>query len=93
MGAGDMLVIFSDGVTEASSQAGEDFGEFGKAAAAPSFMFWVGGVPAAKLEEVQGDVSKLPSLHSALWAPDPEPTLKAGAAALTVGVLELLGNE
>jgi len=73
--------------------AGEDFGEFGKAADAPSFMFWVGGVPAAKLAEVQGDTSKLPSLHSALWAPDPEPTLKAGAAALTVGVLELLGRK
>ena len=73
--------------------AGEDFGEFGKAADAPSFMFWVGGVPAAKLAEVQGDTSKLPSLHSALWAPDPEPTLKAGAAALTVGVLELLGTK
>jgi hippurate hydrolase len=73
--------------------AGEDFGEFGKAAKAPSFMFWVGGVPAAKLAEVQGDTSRLPSLHSALWAPDPQPTLKAGAAALTVGVLELLGKE
>ena len=73
--------------------AGEDFGEFGKAADAPSFMFWVGGVPAAKLAEVQGDTSKLPSLHSALWAPDPEPTLKAGAAALTVAVLELLGRK
>jgi hippurate hydrolase len=72
--------------------AGEDFGEFGKAAKAPSFMFWVGGVSAARWVEVQGDVSKLPSLHSALWAPDPEPTLKAGAAALTLAALELLGK-
>ena len=72
--------------------AGEDFGEFGKAAKAPSFMFWVGGVPAARWAEAQGDASKLPSLHSALWAPDPEPTLKAGAAALTVAALELLGK-
>jgi hippurate hydrolase len=71
---------------------GEDFGEFCKAAQAPSSMFWVGGVSAAKLAEVQGDTAKLPSLHSALWAPDPEPTLKAGAAALTLGVLELLGK-
>lgn len=70
---------------------GEDFGEFGKAASAPSFMFWVGGVPASKWAEVNGDASKLPSLHSAFWAPDPEPTLKAGAAALTLAALELLG--
>ena len=72
--------------------AGEDFGEFGKAAKAPSFMFWVGGVSASKWAEVGGDASKLPSLHSALWAPDPEPTLKAGAAALTLAALELLGR-
>jgi hippurate hydrolase len=71
---------------------GEDFGEFCKAAQAPSFMFWVGGVSAARLAEVRGDTAKLPSLHSALWAPDPEPTLKAGAAALTLGVLDLLGR-
>jgi amidohydrolase len=83
----------ADRVLEAPPiMAGEDFGEFGKAAQAPSFMFWVGGVPAAKLAEAGGDMSKLPSLHSGLWAPDPEPTLKAGAAALTVGVLELLAT-
>jgi hippurate hydrolase len=71
---------------------GEDFGEFCKAAQSPSFMWWVGGVPAAKWAEVKGDVSKLPSLHSALWGPDPEPTVKAGVATLTVGALELLGK-
>jgi amidohydrolase len=71
---------------------GEDFGEFGKAANAPSFLFWVGGVPAAMWSEVKGDTSKLPSLHSALWAPDPEPTLKAGVAAMTLAALEVLGR-
>jgi hippurate hydrolase len=71
---------------------GEDFGEFCKAAGSPSFMWWVGGVSAAKWAEAKGDASKLPSLHSALWAPDPEPTVKAGAAALTLGALELLGK-
>jgi hippurate hydrolase len=82
-----------DRVVETSPvMGGEDFGEFGKAAGAPSFMFWVGGVSAAKWAEVKGDASKLPSLHSALWAPDPEPTVKAGAAALTLGALELLGK-
>lgn len=71
---------------------GEDFGEFGKAANAPSLMLWVGGVPAAQWAAVKGDASKLPSLHSAFWAPDPEPTLKAGAAALTLAALEVLGK-
>ena len=39
-----------------------------------------------------GDMTKLPSLHSSEWAPDREPTLKTGAAALTVAALELLGK-
>jgi hippurate hydrolase len=37
-------------------------------------------------------MTKLPSLHSSEWAPDREPTLKTGAAALTVAALELLGK-
>jgi hippurate hydrolase len=70
----------------------EDFGQIGKAAGAPSVIFWVGGVERSKYDAAQGDVTKLPSLHSSLWAPDKEPTLKTGAAALTVGALDLLGG-
>ncbi len=70
----------------------EDFGDFGRAGQFPSVIFWVGGVEAAKYEAVAGDITKLPSLHSSEWAPDREPTLKTGAAALTVAALELLGR-
>ena len=45
-----------------------------------------------KYAAAKGDLAKLPSLHSSLWAPEKEPTLKAGAAALTVAALELLGK-
>ena len=79
-------------VETAPIMAAEDFGEIGRAAKIPSVIFWVGGVPQAKWDEVKGDTQKLPSLHSSLWAPDREPTLKTGAAALTVGALELLGK-
>ncbi|MGH9367004.1 MAG: amidohydrolase [Thermoanaerobaculia bacterium] len=79
-------------VEEPPVMGGEDFGEFGLAANAPSFIFWVGGVPKGKYEEVKGDPTRLPSLHSSLWAPDPEPTLRAGAASLTVAALELLAR-
>jgi hippurate hydrolase len=34
----------------------------------------------------------LPSLHSPLWAPVPEPTVKAGVTVMTAEVLELLGK-
>lgn len=70
--------------------AAEDFGKFGSAAKAPSFDFWLGATPPAKFQAARGDSTKLPGLHSSEWAPDPEPTLKTGAAALTIAVLELL---
>jgi len=70
----------------------EDFGEIGRAAGVPSVIFWVGGVEKGKYDAVKGDPAKLPSLHSSLWAPDKEPTLKTGTAALTIGALELLGR-
>jgi hippurate hydrolase len=71
---------------------GEDFGDFGRTANAPSFMFWLGAMPQSKFEAAGGDPAKLPSLHSPLWAPDPEPTIKTGAAALALAALELLGK-
>jgi len=72
--------------------ASEDFGEFGRAANVPYLEFWLGATPAAKLEAAHGDFTKVPGLHSSEFAPDPEPTLKAGASALTVAALELLGK-
>jgi amidohydrolase len=72
--------------------ASEDFADFGRAAKVPSLEFWLGATPAAKYEAAHGDVTKLPGLHSSEWAPDPEPTLKTGAAALTVTALEILGK-
>lgn len=75
-----------------ASMGAEDFGNFGRAAGVPSLIFWVGGVEGAKFDAVHGDPTKLPSLHSSLWAPDREPTLKTGAASLTVAALELLGK-
>jgi hippurate hydrolase len=80
-------------VTEAPPVMGaEDFGDFGREASCPSVMFMVGGVERSKYAAAAGDMTRLPSLHSSLWAPDPEPTLKAGTAGLTVAALELLGK-
>jgi hippurate hydrolase len=70
--------------------ASEDFGDFGRAANAPSVMFWLGATPAPAFAAAGGDPAKLPSLHSPLWTPDPEPTLKTGAAALAFAAFEVL---
>jgi amidohydrolase len=72
--------------------AAEDFGQFGRAAGAPSLMLWVGGVERGKYEAARKKGTPLPPLHSSLWAPDPEPTIKAGVGALTVAALDLLGR-
>jgi metal-dependent amidase/aminoacylase/carboxypeptidase family protein len=72
--------------------ASEDFGEFGSAAGAPSLEFFLGATPAAKFEAAHGDMTKVPGLHSSEFAPDPEPTLQTGVAALTLAALELLGK-
>jgi amidohydrolase len=74
------------------TMAAEDFGEFGRAAGVPSVLFWLGGTPRSRFEAVRGDATKLPGLHSSLWAPDPEPTLKTGAGSLAIVVLELMGK-
>jgi len=53
-------------------------------------LFWVGGVPKAKWDAVNGDTTKLPSLHSPLWIPDAEAVISTATEALTVASLDLL---
>ena len=53
-------------------------------------LFWVGGVPKAKWDAVNGDTTKLPSLHSPLWIPDAEEVISTATEALTVASLDLL---
>ena len=69
--------------------ASEDFSEFLKPGI-PGFFLNVGGVPPAKYQAANGDASKLPSLHSALWAPDYRPTIHMAVAAEVSVLRELL---
>ena len=72
---------------------GEDFSRYHRADNdVESTLFWIGGVPSEAIAAVDGDMSKLPSLHSSKWAPDPEPTIGAGVEAMTAAAL-LLFNE
>ena len=70
---------------------GEDFSEYGRTAdKIPIFLFMVGGVsPEAYRKRY---TVPLPSLHSPLWAPVPEPTIKTGVTAMTAAALELMGK-
>ncbi len=67
----------------------EDFSRFAlEGHQIPTVMFWLGAVDPVKIKESQESGKPLPSLHSALFAPLPEPTLRAGVKALTSAVLE-----
>ena len=71
--------------------ASEDFGEYWRAdKSKQSTIFWVGGVPKAKWDAVGGDETKLPSLHSAFWAPEAETVISTATEAMTVAALHIL---
>nr|WP_235829440.1 amidohydrolase [Croceicoccus estronivorus] len=72
--------------------AGEDFGRYRLADPdhIRSLIFWVGGVPQDKYYAAQIGGASLPSLHSALWAPDAEKVVGTAAEALAAAALELM---
>ena len=71
--------------------ASEDFGAFSAGdKTIQGLEYWVGGVPQAKWDAVRGDTSKLPSLHSPLWAPDAEAVIGTATEAMTDLALDLL---
>ena len=70
--------------------ASEDFGRYSLDHQIPSVMFWLGAVEPAKVEASRQSGKPLPSLHSSLFAPQPEPTLRTGVKAMTAAVLELM---
>lgn len=72
----------------------EDFGVYGRVAGAPAVQLRIGAVDPdvfAKAKEA-GRTMMLPGPHSPLFAPDRERTIKTGAAAFTLSVMELVGN-
>jgi hippurate hydrolase len=75
-----------------ASMAGEDFGELAKAAGpkTQSLILWVGGRPAAELEQAAREGKQLPSLHSPFWAPEADKVISAGAEALVAAAIELM---
>jgi hippurate hydrolase len=69
--------------------ASEDFSEFQRAGV-PTLMLRIGAVEQAKYDASLKSGATLPSLHSALFAPDRQPTIKAAVAAEVVALRELM---
>ncbi len=68
----------------------EDFGYLSLDNAIPASLFSLGAVDPAKVKASKEGGPALPSLHSALFAPVPEPTLRTGVKAMTSAALDLL---
>ena len=72
------------------TMASEDFGVFGRTAGAPSVQLRIGAIEPQVFERLRAAGQLAPGVHTAQFAPDREPTLRAGTQALTLAVLELL---
>ena len=78
---------------ERSGMGAEDFAYFVRTEhAVPGAYFRVGGTPAEDLLAQDRGESSVPSHHSPFFFVAPEPSVKAGVHAMTVAVLELLGE-
>jgi amidohydrolase len=70
--------------------ASEDFGYFSLDQKIPTTLFWLGASEPAKVKANRETGAPLPGLHSALFAPVPESTLRTGVKAMTSAVLDLM---
>jgi hippurate hydrolase len=71
--------------------ASEDFCRFAlEDRQIPICQFSLGAVDSAKLADSRRTGVPVPGLHSSLWAPVPEPTLRTGVKSMTSAVLDLM---
>ncbi|HEX9455381.1 MAG TPA: amidohydrolase, partial [Candidatus Binatia bacterium] len=80
-------------IKQKPTMGGEDFSEYGRTKdRIPICMFEVGGVRPELLKPDGEPLQPLPSLHSSLWAPLPEPSIRTGVIAMAAAVLELMAK-
>jgi hippurate hydrolase len=73
---------------------GEDFGMFGRdEPIIPTALFWLGAVNKEVYDRSKKDNIALPSLHSDLFLPDPEPTIETGITAMTQAAIDLFRED
>ncbi len=83
--------IGADNVIKSSPlMASEDFGRLSLDHQIPAFMFWLGAIEPSRVAASRKSGKPLPSLHSSLFEPLPEPTLRTGIKAMTTAVMELM---
>ena len=70
---------------------GEDFSRYG-IEGVPILMYRVGTIEKKRLNRFEDLGVPPPSLHSGLYYPDAEPTLRVAFEAMTAAVMELMGD-
>jgi amidohydrolase len=79
-------------VSRPPTMGGEDFGLYGRARV-PICLYWLGTIDPKRVAESESENGKpLPSLHSDLFAPVLEPTLKTGVLTMSLAVLNVMGK-
>ncbi len=69
----------------------EDFGRLGlEGQKIPTCLFWLGAVDPEKVARSRETGSPLPSLHSSLFQPLPEPAIRTGVKAMTAALMDLM---
>jgi amidohydrolase len=71
------------------TMGGEDFGQYGRQGV-PICMFRLGSVPQKRLDEFATKNVPPPPLHSALYFPDPDATIRTGITAMAAIIEDLL---
>lgn len=70
---------------------GEDFGRYGRTEhKVPICIYWLGAATAETIKRGMKKGGTIPSLHSPLFAPDEEKTIKTGVTATVAAVLDLM---
>jgi amidohydrolase len=73
------------------SMIGEDFSRFAThKKKSPLCMFWLGTASPEKIKIAQDTGVPLPSLHTSMYAPDLEPSMKTGILSMTAAAMSLL---
>jgi hippurate hydrolase len=76
-----------------AAMASEDFGRFGlEGHQIPAVLLWLGAADPDQLRQSQRAGKPLPSLHSSLFAPLPEPAIRTGVIAMTAAVIGLMSK-
>jgi hippurate hydrolase len=79
-------------VEEKPEMASDDFAEYGRAGV-PSLQFSLGAANPEKFTAAKKSGELLPGPHSPFFAPDREPSIRAGIEAETTAVLAILGKQ